>query len=145
VFTEIRKNYVDAGKVRFINRDLPLEDIHPQAMRASHAARCAGEQGKYWEVVERLITHQAGMSPQTIDQHTRESGLDAAAYQACMDSDRHLEGIRASAAAARGLGITGTPTFVIGRVEGDTLTGRKVVGGVSFAAFESVIKEMLAR
>jgi protein-disulfide isomerase len=142
-FADIRKNYVDTGKVRFINRDMPLEDIHPQAIRASHAARCAGEQGKYWEVAGALITHQAGMSPTTIDQHAKQAGLDEAAYQSCMDSNRHADAIRASGAAARTLGISGTPTFVVGRVEGDTLIGQKLVGALPFASFEAVIRPLL--
>ena len=142
-FADIRKHYVDTGKVRFINRDMPLEDIHPQAVRASHAARCAGEQGKYWEVAESLITHQAGMSPQSIDQHAKQTGLEASAYQSCMDSNRYVEAIRASGAAARALGISGTPSFVIGRVDGDTVVGQKLVGAVPFATFETVIKGML--
>src|SRR3989338_5451600 len=53
-FEEIKKNYIDTGKVRFVSRDLPL-DIHANAARAAHAARCAGEQGKFWEMRHLLI------------------------------------------------------------------------------------------
>ena len=142
-FVDIKKNYVDTGKVRFINRDMPLDDLHPQASRAAHAARCAGEQGKYWEVAGALIENQAGMSPASIDLHAKKSGLDETAFQSCMESNRHADAIRVSGASARALGISGTPTFIIGRMEGDTLIGKKLVGALPYTSFETLIKEML--
>lgn len=142
-FVDIKKNYVDTGKVRFINRDMPLDDLHPQASRAAHAARCAGEQGKYWEVAGALIENQAGMSPASIDLHAKKSGLDETAFQSCMESNRHADAIRVSGASARALGISGTPTFIIGRMEGDTLVGKKLVGALPYTSFETLIKEML--
>lgn len=142
-FAEIKKSYVDTGKVRFINRDMPLVDLHPLAMQAAQATRCAGEQGKYWEVADNIITHQAGLSAQSIDKIAKDTGIDAASYRSCMQAGRHLEAIRESAAAASALGISGTPSFVIGRMEGDTLTGQKLVGAMPFATFDAVIKELL--
>src|SRR5690348_16641353 len=46
-FNELKKNFIDTGKVRFVSRDLPL-DFHPNAMQAAQAGRCAGEQGQFW-------------------------------------------------------------------------------------------------
>ncbi len=144
-FAEIKKNYIETGKVRFINRDMPLVDLHPLAMRAAQASRCAGDQGKYWEVADKILTNQAGLSTQSIDQFATDAGIDAAAYQSCMEGGRHLEAIRESAASASALGISGTPSFVIGRVSGDTLEGQKLVGAMPFATFDTVIKQLLAR
>lgn len=142
-FAEIKKFYVDTGKVRFINRDMPLVELHPLAMQAAQATRCAGEQGKYWEVADNIITHQGGLSAQSIDKIATDTGIDAASYRSCMEAGRHLEAIRESTAAAGALGISGTPSFVIGRMEGDTLTGQKLVGAMPFATFDAVIKELL--
>jgi protein-disulfide isomerase len=139
-FPEIRKNYIDTGKVRFINRDMPLEELHPQAMRAAQAARCAAEQGKYWEAAERITANSGSLTAQTVDQYAKETGLDAAAYQSCMDSGRHLDAIRESGAAARALGVSGTPSFVIGKVTGDTLDGQIYVGALPYASFDAAIK-----
>ena len=52
-YSDLKKNYIDTGKVRFVSRDLPLE-FHPFALRAAEAARCAGDQGKYWEMRDAL-------------------------------------------------------------------------------------------
>ena len=46
----LKKHYVDTGKVRYVFRDFPLDQMHPQARKAAEAAHCAGEQGKYWEI-----------------------------------------------------------------------------------------------
>ena len=142
-FPEIKKNYIDTGKVRFINRDMPLDEIHPQAIRSAQAARCAADQNKYWEVAAKIIENSASLSPQSIDQYAKGTGVDFVAYQACMESGRHLDEIRDSAAAARALGISGTPSFVIGRVTGDTLDGQVFVGALPYSNFETAIKGLL--
>lgn len=144
-FVEIKKQYIDTGKVRFINRDMPLEALHPQAMRAAQAARCAGDQGKYWEVAQKIIGNNAALSAEAIDQFARDSGIDPALYKSCIASDRHLEAIRESAASGRAIGISGTPSFVVGRVTGDTLDGQRMVGAMPFSSFDAAIKAALAR
>ena len=144
-FPEIKKNYIDTGRVRFINRDMPLIDIHPQAYRAAHAARCGAEQGKYWEVAAKLIENGATLSPQTIDQHAKDTGVDAAKFKVCMDSNRYADAIRDSGDAARTLGVSGTPSFVIGRVTGDTLDGQLYVGALPYSSFDAAIKGVLGQ
>ena len=51
----LRKEYVDTGKVKYVFRDHPLESIHPAAFKAAEAARCGGEQGKFWEMHDKLF------------------------------------------------------------------------------------------
>jgi protein-disulfide isomerase len=143
-FPEIKKNYIDTGKVRFINRDLPLDDLHPQAIRAANAARCGGEQNKYWEVAAKIIENSGSLSPQSIDQYAKLAGVDMKKFQSCMESGRNLDAIRESAQAARALGVSGTPSFVIGRVTGDTLDGQIYVGALPYASFDAAIKGALA-
>src|SRR5580765_8947214 len=60
-FAELKKAYIDTGKVRFFSKDMPL-DFHPNAMRAAMAARCAGEQGKFWELRDTM-----GANPNSLD------------------------------------------------------------------------------
>ena len=143
-FVEIRKQYIDTGKVRFINRDLPLDELHPQATRAALAARCAGDQGKYWEVAGKIIANNSALSTQLVDQFAKESGIDATMYSSCMESNTHLDAIRENAASGRAIGLTGTPSFVVGRVNGDTLYGEKIIGAMPFSAFDAAIKNALA-
>src|SRR3954465_331160 len=61
-FDEIKKNWIDTGKLRYISREFPL-GIHPQALPAARAARCAGEQGKFWELRVTLMRNANVLSP----------------------------------------------------------------------------------
>jgi protein-disulfide isomerase len=54
-FPMIKKNYIDTGKVRFVSRDMPLKAVHPYAQKAAEAVRCAGDQGKYWELRNAIL------------------------------------------------------------------------------------------
>lgn len=76
-----------------MSRDLPL-DIHPHALGAAHAARCAGEQGKYWEMRHVLIVHAGGLTPETLPTYAEDLGLDATQFADCIASRRHGPGIQ---------------------------------------------------
>jgi protein-disulfide isomerase len=125
--------------------DLPLEAIHKSAFAAAKAARCAGEQGKYWEMHDRLFASQKELEPWT--PHAQAIGLDTAAFDACVASDRLDAAIRRDIAEAQKLGITGTPAFLIGRTDpkSSKLTVAAAVRGARpFADFEAEIDKVLA-
>lgn len=142
-FPELKKQYIDTGKIRFISRSYPLS-FHPHAMKAAQAVLCAGDQGKFWQLKDALMTNSAKMSPELITSQARDAGLDMGAFQTCMDSGKHDAEIKDGIAAAEAIGINGTPSFVLGRMNGDYLEGFKIVGAQPFAAFDAVAKELLA-
>src|SRR6266852_9091619 len=75
-YGELKRNYIDTGKVRFVSRDLPLE-FHPYAMKAAEAARCAGDQQKYWELRDALYSNAAPPSEDVIKKAVETLSLDA--------------------------------------------------------------------
>ena len=107
--------------------DLPLERIHPLAFKAAEATHCAGEQGQFWEMKERLFANQRALEPWS--GHAEALGLDVAAFDECMESGRHADAIRKDMAEARKAGASGTPSFVVGRTDPEDPS--KVIG-VSF-------------
>lgn len=139
---EIRKQYIDTGKLRFVVRDLPLA-FHPHAPKAAEAVYCGEEQGKYWELRDKLVANTDKMDPKLLPEYARQAGLDVGRFSACLESGRHAEKVKASAAAAGAIGITGTPSFVIGRSKGDMADGVKLVGAQPFAAFDQKLKELM--
>ena len=141
-FPEIKKNFIDTGKVRFVKRDLPLE-AHPNAFRGAQASRCAGDQGKYWEMHGLLSANSSTLGPDAYIRFARDLSLDAHAFKACIEGDRHLADIRASSLGAAAAGITMTPVFVIGTAKGDTLDGIEIKGAKPYAVFEQVITDFL--
>jgi len=142
-FPELKKTYVDTGKVRFVSRDLPLE-FHANALLAAQAARCAGDQGKYWELRHALIANSADVSANALSRYAQDAGLDALAFQQCLKSDRHRDAIQKDMADAQTLQISGTPTFILGRTAATTMEGLRLVGAQPYSAFEAEIRQLLA-
>jgi protein-disulfide isomerase len=142
-FEEIKKAYVDTGKVRYVSRDLPLP-MHEHAAQAAHAVRCAAEQGQYWTYRHVLFVNQQKLGDDDMARYAADLRLDVDKFAECVRSDRHRAAVERDASDAAAIGITGTPTFVIGRTHSDgRLTGVKVIGAQAYPAFEARIKEQL--
>jgi protein-disulfide isomerase len=141
-YAQLKKDYIDTGKVRFVSRDLPLE-FHPFALKAAEAVRCAGDQGKYWELRDALYTNPAAPSDDVIKKAAADLSLDTRAFQACLDSGKYKADVQKDAAEAATLQISGTPTFVLAKTSNDKLDGVRIVGAQSFAAFQSAIDVLL--
>lgn len=141
-FVDLKKNYIDTGKVRFISRDLPLE-FHPFARKAAEAARCAGDQGKYWELRDALYTKQEAPSDEVITKAVESLSLEVKGFHSCLDSHKYKVDVQKDASEAAALQISGTPTFVLAKSAKDKLDGIRIVGAQPFAAFQSIIDALL--
>lgn len=141
-FEQIKAAYIDTGMVRFVSRDFPL-DFHPQALPAARAARCAGEQGKYYEMRLSLLRNASRLSPAFITATAESLKLDMGAFTPCAGSTRFDADIKRDLDVAMKLGIEGTPSFVLGRTTPTGVTGVLVVGAQPFRTFDTKIKELL--
>jgi protein-disulfide isomerase len=140
-YPEIKKQYIDTGKVRFFSKDLPL-DFHPNALRAAQAARCAGEQGKFWEIRDTM-----GANPDKLDMghimgFAADLKIDTQKFQDCVNSDKYKEKVQADVAEAMRVGANGTPAFIVGKSTGNGVDGELVVGALPFPMFDQKIKEV---
>jgi protein-disulfide isomerase len=144
VFDRLKKDYIDTGKLRVVSRDLPL-DMHSNAMAAAQAARCAGEQDKFWQMHDTLIAHSDRLAAEAVGGYANELGLDMKRFQQCVASETGLSSIRKDIAEATSAGIAGTPSFVIGTTSGDSVEGIKVVGALSYESFEKILAGYLAK
>jgi protein-disulfide isomerase len=142
VFPHVKHDYIDSGEVRFASRDLPLV-MHPNAMSAAHAARCAGEQGKFWEMRHELISNAQRLGEDRYVLLANEIKLDPARFQKCLADQKYKLQIEQDISEAQAVGITGTPTFVIGRSTGDGVEGVLLVGALPYTAFDAKLKELL--
>jgi protein-disulfide isomerase len=144
VFPALRERYVDKGLVRFESHDLPLH-FHAYAVPAAIAARCAGEQGKFWEFRESLFRRQSELPGAPYDSIARQLGLDLPLFSACRAEPRVAQEVRADADLAAANGIDGTPSFVIGRMEGDRMPeGELVAGAQPLEFFVAKLDALLA-
>jgi len=141
-FADLKKNYIDTGKVRFVTKDFPL-DFHPFAMKAAAASRCGGEQGKFWEVRKVLVTNADKLGDDMIAGTARDLKLDMKKFQACVGRPDVQAGIQKDLQEGSAAGVNGTPTFVIGATSAAEMDGVRLVGAQPLAAFEAKIKQLL--
>jgi predicted DsbA family dithiol-disulfide isomerase len=134
VLKKVLATYPD--KVRLVHRDMPLP-IHPLAIKAAEAAACAGDQDRFWEMHDRLFAAAGKLAVADLKSYAAELGLDAPAFDACLDSGRNETRWQAGRQAAQSYGVTGTPAFFI--------NGRFVSGARPFEVFAEIIDDELAR
>jgi protein-disulfide isomerase len=125
------------GKVRLVFRDYPLATLHPQAPKAHEAARCAADQGKFWEYHDLLFDRSPRMAPADLKQYAQELKLETAAFAQCLDSGKYAAEVDKDFQEGVGLGLTGTPSFFI--------NGRQLVGAQPLAAFQKIVDGELAK
>jgi protein-disulfide isomerase len=117
VIPDLIEQYVDTGKARYVYREFPLTSIHPAAQPASEAAICAGEQGKYWEMNEHLFDSvaewSAGDPSDLLLAYAGDLGLDADAFQECLDSGQGAAVVQSDLLAGEMAGVDATPYFFI--------------------------------
>lgn len=144
---EIDRDYIKTGKVRYVFRDLPIASLHPQAFQAAEAAHCAGDQGKYWEMHDRLFANQAALGRNDLSDHARALGLDLPAFEQCVNSSTYAAKIQQSLLEAQQAGAGGTPTFFLGVTEATDTSMRPsqiIVGSQSYANFKEALDSLLA-
>jgi len=125
------------GKVLHVFMDFPLTALHPAAMSAAVASHCAEEQNKYREFHDTLFQHQRELGNDNFKKWAGELGLDAAAFEQCLGSDKWNDRIQKSLRAGQAVGINGTPGFFV--------NGIAIKGAQPFEVFERTIDDELAR
>jgi protein-disulfide isomerase len=122
------------GQVRLVHQDFLLG--RPRSLPAARAARCAGEQGRFWEYHRDLLVRPGDMSDADLAARAAALSLDSGRFAGCVASTRHDAAIEKAAADGHALGITGTPTFFV--------NGRRLVGARPFEDFQELIESELA-
>ncbi len=125
------------GKVRWVYRDLPLREIHPEALPAAVAANCAGAQGKYFEMHNALFENYARLSSGLYKELAGKLSLDGQKFEACLKDPKMEAEVLKDAAEAQNLGVNGTPAYFV--------NGRKLGGAVDRAEFARLIENELAK
>jgi len=145
-FPILKKDYIDTGKLRYVLRDYPLDQLHPNARKAAEAAHCAGEQGKYWEMHDVLFQNQRALAPPQLAEYARALGVGGAAFEQCVSSGRYAPQIERGLTDGTAAGVQGTPGFVIGRTTAaDTVEGTPIRGAQPLETFRRIIEQWLAQ
>ncbi|MSO20899.1 MAG: thioredoxin [Acidobacteria bacterium] len=126
-----------ADKVRFSYRDFPLRNIHGQAQEAAEAARCAGDQNKYWQFHDVLFESPSDLTREKLLEAATKLSLDTASLELCIESGKYRNEVEKDYQEGLRAGISGTPAFYI--------NGIFLNGSQPASAFEQVIESELAR
>jgi protein-disulfide isomerase len=142
----LENEYVASGKVRLVFKNMPLLN-HPFAQRAAEAAACAGLQGRFWSMHDRLFDNQVDLDDSHLQQSARAVGLDLKRFSACLGDGTEAAFIRADQAQTKDLGLSGTPTFLFGTVlaDGRVRVTDGFAGARPLSDFESVLNRLLRR
>lgn len=143
---EIKRDYVDTGKVRYVFLDFPLEQMHHKARKAAEAAHCAAEQGKFWEMHNILFEQSANLDLRQYPDYARKLNLEAFAFDLCLSSGNQTAKINRGIASGQSVGINATPSFIITKTDrGDIVNGGNIITGAQpYDQFKNAIEQALA-
>src|SRR3989344_2356912 len=117
-YPQLKKDYIDTGKVKLVFRDFPLS-FHAKAQKAAEAARCVGEQKGdigYFKMHDKLFSNQASLSVENYKKWAKELGVNAVKFDDCLDSGKFAQAVEDSLAYGQSVGVSGTPGFFINGV-----------------------------
>jgi protein-disulfide isomerase len=122
-------------RVRLVHRDFPLDALHPAAWKAHEAARCAEQQGKFWEFRNLLYMNAPAAGPDQLSGYASQIGVDVQSFAQCLSSTVFKTAVQTDVAEGNRLGVTGTPSFFV--------NGRLLAGAQPEAEFARIIDEEL--
>ena len=127
----LTENYINTGKVKFIYRDFPLA-FHKNAQKASEASECADEQGKFWEMHDKIFENQQALDVKSLKNYAKELSLDTGKFDNCLDSGTMASEVKKDLDEGSSYGVSGTPAFLI--------NGILVSGALPFNSFQEIIE-----
>jgi protein-disulfide isomerase len=128
---QLKKDYGD--KIAIVFKDFPLP-MHHSAEKAAEAARCAGEQGKFWEYHDVLF-YSRQTEVDALKEHARVLKLNGDAFDNCLDSGSQAKAVKQDLEEAKDLGLTGTPSFFV--------NGHFYSGVVDYGALKDLVNQQL--
>jgi protein-disulfide isomerase len=143
----LMKEYVDTGKMKVVFIDFPLETIHPYALKAAETARCAAEQGKFWQMHDQLFRSQTSAAEfSNWNAHAQKVGLKMQEFQACLSAGKHASDIRKDLALGQSAGVSGTPGFFLAVTDpaSNRVTPVRFISGAQpYAVFKAQIDALI--
>ncbi|MCW1888270.1 MAG: DsbA family protein [Candidatus Moranbacteria bacterium] len=150
VLPELKKTYIDTGKVKLVFRDYPLP-FHANGQKEAEAAECArslSDDDAYFKFHDQIFTktksNGTGLALTELPMIAKSLGLDVTQFQQCLDSDSFKEEVTKDIADGSAVGVSGTPSYFIGASSKDgKINGKILVGAQPFTAFKALIDEEL--
>jgi len=133
-YEQIKKDYVDTGKVKIVFKDFPLS-FHENAQKAAEAAECSGEQGKYYEMHDKLFENQDALSVSNLKAYAKELALNTNDFNQCLDSGEMASEVQEDFKQGQEAGVRGTPASFV--------NGKFISGAQPYSVFKAAIEAEL--
>ena len=145
VLPKVEEEYVSTDRLLLAFRHFPLEQIHSRANDLAVAAECAGTQGRFWEMHDYIFAQQPGSDETGLVTAAPSLDINAEAFSACTRDGKVLEKVKQDVEFGRKLGITGTPSFFLGKrlPNGDVKISTAFSGAKDLDEFRKVIDREL--
>lgn len=134
---KVIEEYVNTGKVKLVFRNFPVHGNREPA----NAAKCAQEQGKFWEYHQKLFENYNALTDTDLKKYAADLSLNLSQFTQCLDSKKYENIIQNDLKNGNGLGVSGTPTFFVGNEEKEY---EKIVGAQSFSDFKQIIDSKIS-
>ena len=146
ILPSLERDFVASGKLLIAFRHFPLEGIHPDAMRAAQGAECAGQQGQFKAMHDSLFAAQGSLAGDSLITRAKDIGIDNADFRRCLDGTTEAK-IRAEAKEAQALGVSSTPTFFIGRMDGHgrLQAENRISGAKPLNEFQQILNNLVKK
>ena len=144
----LEKEYIRTGKLKYVFRDFPIPQLHPQAPKVHEAANCAGRQNKYWQIHDIFFRNRRSLPISKLKEFARTLGLDMAKFNTCLDSGKEAAEVREDQADGRKAFVRGTPTFFLGYTPPsgkDFRSVNRIIGAQPYSRFKETIDALLAK
>ena len=145
VLPVVERDYISTGRVQLVYRHLPLP-MHAYARTAAQAAECAGRQGRFWEMHDRLFGNGTKLDDAVVASAVKDLALDVDRFQECLHAEETLPTVARDSEDARRLGLSGTPAFLLGTREPDgrVRVSRVIAGVLPPEEFGDLLDETLS-
>lgn len=143
---QIEKDYIKTGKLKYVFRDFPITSAHKDAFKAALAAGCALDQGKYWEMHDRLFENPTAFTVYNLTQNAEAIGLDKVTFQQCLNKNEYETEVQSDFADGLKAGVNQTPTFFLGLTEPNSPKVKVltvITGAKPYAVFKAAIDNAL--
>jgi len=144
VMPSLKRSYIDKGLVRFVHKDLPLP-FHEYSREAAEAARCSWDDKQYWKTYGALFENQDCFACKGITSIAQNAGISEKRLESCKKAGSTRKAVNSNLSESQLQGIRATPSFVIGRTQGDTQTGIVVEGAMPWPQFRAVLENELKK
>jgi protein-disulfide isomerase len=130
-YPQLKKDYIDTGIAKLVFVNFPLSNIHQYAEKAAEAGMCAYDQGRFWEMHDKMFSNQNTLTVNDLKKYAGDIGLNTTKFNDCLDTGKNQAKVNGNFQAGVSAGVTGTPSFFV--------NGKMITGAQPFSVFQQAI------